>query len=95
MNSKDKDLEKLLKPLKDLNPNDLQMQQWQRAVKNQLPQPKRFSFDMKWAFQLVAATLVGVVIGALLFKNTSDSSAQTVQISLSDATFERSHDNLD
>jgi F0F1-type ATP synthase assembly protein I len=94
MNSKDKDLEKLLQPLKELNPNDLQMQQWQRAIKSQLPQPKA-SFNMKWAFQLVAATLVGVVIGALLFKNAASSSANTVQISLSDATFERSHDNLD
>ncbi|HEY8271626.1 MAG TPA: hypothetical protein VIG33_12115 [Pseudobdellovibrionaceae bacterium] len=98
MSQKNKDLEDLLKPLKDIAPNDLQMQQWQNAVQNELTTNKAASHsNIKWAFQLVAATLIGFIIGVLLFKNNSEreSSSQMAQISLEDATFERSHDNLD
>lgn len=96
--SKDKDLENLLKPLKDLKPNDLQMQKWQKAVQAELPAQKSNSvFNMKWALQLVAATLIGFIVGALIFKNHSgdESAPRVAQISLDDATFEYTHDNLD
>jgi len=98
--SKDKDLENLLKPLKDLKPNDLQMQKWQRAVQAELPANtniKTSIFTMKWALQLAAASLIGFIVGALIFKNQPDqgSAPRIAQISLDDATFEYTHDNLD
>lgn len=94
--SKDKDLENLLKPLKDLKPNDLQMQIWQRAVQAELPAKKPL-FNFPWAFQLAVASLIGFIVGALIFKNQPSqmSVSQVAQISLDDATFEYTHDNLD
>lgn len=94
--SKDKDLENLLKPLKDLKPIDLQMQKWQRAVQAELPAKKPF-FTFQWAFQLAVACLIGFIVGALIFKNqpNQESASRIAQISLDDATFEYTHDNLD
>ena len=94
------ELDQLLKPLKSTSPNDLQMQKWKSAIQaNNRKSGKVYSTSRtKWAFQLVAAMLVGVVIGAVAFKSNSQSVPQpnvVAQISLDDATFERSHDNLD
>jgi F0F1-type ATP synthase assembly protein I len=98
MTNRDDELEKLLKPLKELLPNDLQMMKWQMAVKQELHKSSASNSTTrsKWALQLVAAMLVGVIIGALLFRNTQPPAAQMIeQISLNDATFEHSHSNLD
>ncbi len=97
---RDNELDQLLKPLKNISPSDLQMQRWQSALaKNQSRDKKILSLSkIQWMMQLAAAVLVGVLIGAIAFKNGDSANhlAQSmVQISLDDATFERSHDNLD
>lgn len=97
---RDNDLDQLLKPLKAASPNDLQMQKWKSAVQDKTKKrEKNYSTSRtKWAFQLAAAMFVGVVIGAMAFKSNQSSTQQpqsVVQISLDDATIERSHDNLD
>ncbi|MDZ4662061.1 MAG: hypothetical protein SGJ18_10645 [Pseudomonadota bacterium] len=97
---RDNELDQLLKPLKSASPNDLQMQKWKSAVQmNNRKSGKVYATSRtKWAFQLVAAMFVGIVIGAVAFKSNNSSILQShivAQISLDDATFERSHDNLD
>lgn len=97
---RDNELDRLLKPLKNISPSDLQMQKWQSVLaRNQSRDKKIFSLSkIQWMMQLAAAVLVGVLIGAMAFKNDDSANhlAQSmVQISLNDATFERSHDNLD
>ncbi len=98
---RDKDLDQLLGPLKKVKPNDLQIQSWQSAVKNEALNYTTRVYSVsrtQWAVQLVAALFVGFVIGALVFKYNSAENQQSstmVQFSLDDATFERSHANLD
>jgi F0F1-type ATP synthase assembly protein I len=99
-NGRDNELDQLLKPLKAASPNDLQMQKWKSAVQaNTRKRERTYSASRtKWAFQLAAAMFVGVLIGAFAFKNnkpTIQQSQSVVQISMEDATIERSHDNLD
>ena len=100
MNDRDDELKKILRPLKDLTPNDFQMQSWQRAVNGEVHKtPRQFTTTRsKWALQLMAAMFVGVVIGAVLFKMIQPPAAHSplvAQNSSDDATFERSHANLD
>ena len=97
---RDNELDQLLKPLKSASPNDLQMQKWKSAIQetNRKSRKVYSTSRTKWAFQLVVAMFVGVVIGAVAFKSNNQSVLQpnvVAQISLDDATFERSHDNLD
>jgi len=97
---RDNELDQLLKPLKSASPNDLQMQKWKSAVQTNIRKRGRVysTSQTKLAFQLAAAMFVGAVIGAMAFKSNQSSTQQpqsVVQISLDDATIERSHDNLD
>ncbi len=97
---RDNELDQLLKPLKEISPDDLQMQKWKSVLERNQSRDKKILFFSKiqWATQLTAAMLVGVLIGALVFKNNNSMNQPTpsmAQISLDDATFERSHDNLD
>ena len=97
---RDNELDQLLGPLKRSSPNDLQTQKWKMAVMGEGPKssPRYLTYKMKWISQLAAAMFVGVMIGAMAFKNYSESVKScnlVAQISFDDATFERSHDNLD
>lgn len=96
MSDKDNDLDSILKPMKETSPNDFQMQKWQMAVRKELRKNNtRSTTRTKWALQLVAAMLVGIMLGAVLFRKTEQQAVPTVaQISFDDATFEHSHDNL-
>ena len=84
-------------------PSDLDRRKWKNAVNIQSSKkpinPALYpNTKTAWAIQLVAAVFVGVIIGALAFKNRvpAESGKNLVaQISLDDATYERSHDNLD
>jgi F0F1-type ATP synthase assembly protein I len=91
--SRDNELDELIKPIKAAQPNDLQMQKWVRATKSaQTPKSQRFYF------QLAAAMVVGVCVGVLAMKLLSTQQSPQflmAQNSLTDATFEHSHANLD
>ncbi|MES3039212.1 MAG: hypothetical protein V4736_14995 [Bdellovibrionota bacterium] len=96
----DDDFKNLLKPLKDIKPSEAEMSKWQNSVMVRARTgivAQAGGSRGKWAAQLVAAMLVGVLIGAALFKNTNPEmkSELFAQISSGDATFERSHANLD
>lgn len=101
MKYEDDDLKKLLNPLKEQKPDELMMKRWQGAVQSELKQSKtnKITFTKwTWAAQLVAATIVGVVIGVALLKNHPAQEFKEVQVaqnSIQDATFEHSHANLD
>lgn len=97
---RDNELDRLLKPLQAAAPNDLQMQRWKSAIQaNNRKSGNVYSTSRtKWVIQLIAAMFVGIVIGGMVFKSNNSATQQSpivAQISLDDATFERSHDNLD
>jgi F0F1-type ATP synthase assembly protein I len=97
---RDIELDKFLNPLKVVSPNDSQIQKWQLALQKEVQKKSNIysTSKTKWAFQLVAAMLIGIVIGALVSKSYSFSVQQPREVAqnyLEDATFERSHDNLD
>lgn len=99
--SHDNDLDNLLKPLKDLAASDLQMQKWQLATLREVRSGVKMisTTRTRWALQIVAAMFIGFIIASLFFKNgqrmSPDKSTLTAQFSSDDATFERSHANLD
>jgi hypothetical protein len=99
MSHKEDGLNDLLKPLKDTSPNDFQMQKWQLAVQREIRKNAQMvtTTKRKWALQLVAAMLVGIIMGAVSYKTLQrpSESSLVAQISSADATFERSHANLD
>lgn len=101
MKYEDDDLKNLLNPLKEQKPDELMMKRWQGAVQSELKKSKtnRITFTKwMWAGQLVAATMVGVAIGVALLKSHPAQEFKEVQVaqnSFQDATFERSHINLD
>lgn len=99
MKYEDDELKKILKPILSQSPNDLQIKQWQRAVlrearagSNQVTLTK-----WSWGLQLVAASIVGMIIGLLSMMNHEGeiSSKESITISYNNATFEHSHANLD
>ena len=70
MSKQDLDLDKLLKPLKELKPSSEQMGRWQS-------QPKRNQslYQRPWfrrSLELAAAAVVGFVIGALYFQKPNE-----------------------
>ena len=98
MSHDDNDLSDLLKPLRDSKPTDLQMQKWQSAVRRELNTNRVSTTRSIWALQLAAAMFVGAIVGALFIKLTQPTTGLSpllAQISSTDATFERTHTNLD
>jgi hypothetical protein len=100
MNHKDDELNELLKPLRGMSPDNLQMQKWQTAIQSEVGAGRTIvtTTRTKWAFQLVAAMFVGFVMGAIVIKSLSPFTGQNpnaTQISVNNATFEHSHANLD
>lgn len=100
---RDPELDQLLNPLMSASPTNLDMQKWKRSItahstlKTKAPALYP-NTKLAWAIQLAAAVFVGVIIGAFAVKNESpfeNKSNIVAQISLDDATYERSHDNLD
>ncbi len=97
---RDNDLDELLKPLKSVSSHDLQMQRWKSAVisAQKISPQHAFTARTKWVLQTVAAGFVGFAIGAAVFGRTDirfNQPETVAKISAGDATFERSHDNLD
>lgn len=94
MSHDDKELELLLKPLRNLQPDSTLVNRWQ----NLAPSPGK---KWKLALQLVAASLVGFLMGAAVFRTEAKPEDLMVsQISKkenlsSHATYEYSHVNLD
>lgn len=96
----DQELDELLKPLKAIKPNTAQVNAWKAALhgseKSEIPKHKA---PWKLPLQLVAAMLVGFVLGALLFKNSNSATYFNDQAWMKDleenATYERYHTNLD
>jgi hypothetical protein len=85
---KDKDLDLLLSEIRSQTPNELQMQKWKNAVRNELrtnKKPKR----VFW-MQLAAASVIGFLVGAVVFKNTKqeDSFQNLAQFDGDNATVE-------
>lgn len=98
MNNRDDELDALLKPLRTLSPNDLQMQAWQRAVGKQRSYQVIKVTRSRMVFQMVAAMFIGAVIGGAImrgFYRERSGSQLLVQNSFASATFENSHANLD
>jgi len=100
MSHKDDELSELLKSLRGVSPNDMQMKKWQTAIQREVRTGQKMvtTTRSKLAFQLVAAMFVGFVMGAIFFKSFMPTSAQNpivAQISIDDATFQHSHANLD
>lgn len=99
MNYEDDELDDLLKPLKNNSPNDFQMQKWQMAVQGKVRKKSNTvtATRGKWALQLIAAMFIGIVLGAVLYRTIQlpIQAPLVAQFSVEDATFERSHANLD
>lgn len=100
MSHKDDELDRLLKPLRGLSPDDLQMRKWQSAVLREIriDQTMVTTTRRKWTVQLAAAMFVGFIMGAILVQRFSPISVQNsmvAQTSVNNATFEHSHANLD
>lgn len=95
--NRDDELDQLLKPLKKAAPNDLQMQKWISAAKKENKKTSAPSFfSLKQITQLAAAMFIGIVIGARIFNaNIFEQSKIIAQVSIENATYERSHANLD
>lgn len=66
---KDKDLDILLAEYRNKQPSDVQMQKWKRAVRRELGVTTASPKKQIW-MQLVAASIVGFLVGALVFKTT-------------------------
>ena len=73
---KDKDLDILLSEYRKEEPTDIQMQKWKQAVRREVKSsvPERKN---TWN-QLLVASLVGFIVGALVFKtNKTEDEFQT------------------
>lgn len=103
---RDPELDQLLNPLLNARPNDLQLQKWKFSLSNEVKTKSESNkqhnqnqgANIRLFLQLAAAVFVGIVIGAVAFRNNSTLENQNklvTQISLEDATYERSHANLD
>ncbi|PWU18199.1 MAG: hypothetical protein C5B49_07555 [Bdellovibrio sp.] len=100
MSDPNDELSELLKPLRGLSPDDVEMKVWQLAVQSEARAGRKTTTTTRsqWAWQLAAAMFVGFVLGAILIKNFFPTIVQdplAATISVGDATFEHSHANLD
>lgn len=98
MSQRDNEIDELLKPLRGIAPNDLQLRRWQAAVQAE----KRgslltLSATRMW-LQTVAAMVLGILIGGALMSSMNEEKrfiSLVAKNSHADATFEHSHTNLD
>jgi len=99
MSPKDNKLDDLLKPLKSLNADEIRLQSWNQTVQFELTKSKMLvTTKPKFFAQLVAALFVGLLLGAILvrtFTPQPETSTLLAQLNDEDATFERSHVNLE
>jgi len=68
-NDEDLYLDQLLSSYREEPVSDLQIQKWKKAVRSQVPHRQRRSWQ--WA-QLVAAGLVGFIVGSLFFHSRAN-----------------------
>lgn len=90
-------LKELLAPLAQIHPDSDEMKRWSTAVRGAINSspvfvPKKRS---PLPLQLIAAMLVGFILGAVLFYGVGSKNLPEWQQNIgSDATFERTHTNL-
>ncbi|MGE0173427.1 MAG: hypothetical protein AB7T49_11590 [Oligoflexales bacterium] len=61
---RDKELDQMLEPFRDVSPSDIYMKRWQNAVQAELQrQTKRQRFSMRRLFDIAVAASVGCAIG--------------------------------
>jgi hypothetical protein len=65
---KDKDLNILLSDYRKQEPTDLQVQKWKRAVRSEMS--SKVESKKKLWMQLAAASVVGFLIGAVVFNSS-------------------------
>lgn len=90
---RDEELSQLLASLKQLQPPQAELQKWKTAMPARQASKTVTKYQLAW--QLVAATMIGFVLGAAVMKTANQQMSQewTQEISR-DATFERTHTNL-
>ena len=66
---KDKDLEVLLSEYRNQEPTHLQVQKWKRTIRSELNSKKESK--SKFWMQLVAASVVGFLIGVVVLKSAN------------------------
>lgn len=68
MGDRDRDLDKMLRPLRAMEPTEIELQRWRSAMRRHLQQrqPRRLS-----ALGLIAASIAGIVLGAAGFAGWS------------------------
>ncbi|MGE3261682.1 MAG: hypothetical protein AB7K68_07895 [Bacteriovoracia bacterium] len=95
MNERDDELDALLAPLRGIKPSEAQLSGWRNAVRGEMNPTKRMNPWMARAVQLTAAAFIGFLVGAWFFRAHSFTAPAEDIFAHSDATFERSHINLD
>lgn len=85
---KDQDLDLLLAEYRSQRPSEIQIQKWKQTVRQErivMAAPKK-----SVRLQLVAATVVGFIVGALVFKTnkTEDLFQKAAELDGGDATIE-------
>ena len=90
IDSRDRKLDQMLASLKNVAPDEIQIQQWQAALSAESRKVSHFTPRPRilWISQLIAAALFGVVIGATTFRTSQSSTPNTypTKISQDDAT---------
>jgi hypothetical protein len=98
MIDRDDEFEAMLAPLKNAQPNDLQMQSWHNTIRSELKKKLVTVERSKYFAHIVAAVAVGLLLGVVVFRATRLQTAEDVvarTFSESNATFEHTHTNLD
>jgi F0F1-type ATP synthase assembly protein I len=84
------DFDRFLEKSREKQPSEFQMKKWKKAVQQQnqreLPVRNNLSNTRYWS-QMVAAVLVGIVVGGLLFGNL-ERNEKSQEIAYEDATIE-------
>lgn len=89
------EFENLIKELKKKNPTELQMQRWKKSVEQAHKQSVLSKKDRFYWGQMVAAVLVGILVGGLLFGDfTKSESKEKSESGVQDATIEVIHTKL-
>lgn len=85
---KDQELKNMFKSMKHGEPSEIEVARWKRVIQQEL----RNRTSSEWA-RLAAACLIGVIIGATVFKNGPQKS--DAENSSYNATIEMIHVNLE